>query len=271
MKVLGVEINDKVYQSNGYNMYVSTDKSKQNRDLTKTYYIKDKNDRLTKVRSLLKGNDDTRSTISVTTPELPNWQEFDFKDVSDFLKKQNSSMFLKVWSEVSNKRKLEIEVYAEKIFNESEKLENDFEKICYLIDQQYNRHKGVFDHPKSDFLYCQQYNELLYDIFQNKINEVSKTNDLELRQQVKSSVRKPLVWSAQKNSIGTLFGVLYKNGIIKGHKTDIVRGLSDMFDNLSSSSLTDNVNLKVNVNEAKSNYDKTTTELLNKWIEYLEK
>ena len=44
-----------------------------------------------------------------------------------------------------------------------------------------------------------------------------------------------------------------------------------MFDNLSASSLTDNINLKVNKSEAKTNYDKQTTELLKDWLYYLGK
>tara|TARA_R110001606_G_C15227324_1_gene634739 strand:- start:489 stop:950 length:462 start_codon:yes stop_codon:yes gene_type:complete len=151
------------------------------------------------------------------------------------------------------------------------KLKTEFQKICYLIDQQYIEHRKVFDHPKSDLLYYKQYNNLIYDIIQNKINEISKTTIDTLREPIKSTVKKPLIWNAQKNTIGTLFGLLSNNGFIEGNKTDIVRGLTDMFDNLSASSLTDNINLKVNKSEAKTNYDKQTTELLKDWLYYLGK
>ena len=59
------------------------------------------------------------------------------------------------------------------------KLKTEFQKICYLIDQQYIEHRKVFDHPKSDLLYYKQYNNLIYDIIQNKINEISKINNTE--------------------------------------------------------------------------------------------
>lgn len=68
-----------------------------------------------------------------------------------------------------------------------------------------------------------------------------------------------------------MFGVLYKNGFIKGNKTDIVRGLTDMFDNLSKDSLIDNINLKKYEIENKIKHDKKTIELLSEWVKHLKK
>ena len=176
-----------------------------------------------------------------------------------------------VWVEVSNKRKLEIEVFIYSIYNEMNKLQDKYEKICFLIDQQYKEHTGIFDHEKSGFIFKEQYSGLIFDILQKKINEISKTSIEVLRNPVKSTIKKTLVWKAQKNTIGTLFGVLYKNGFIKGNKTDIVRGLTDMFDNLSKDSLIDNINLKKYEIENKIKHDKKTIELLSEWVKHLKK
>ena len=46
MEILGIEIKDGVYVSTGYEMFVNTGASELNKELTKTYYIKDKIERL---------------------------------------------------------------------------------------------------------------------------------------------------------------------------------------------------------------------------------
>jgi len=269
MKILEIDIKEGVYSSMDYEFYVNRSNWEQNKAFTKTYYIDDKKNRLDEVRELLKGNNDLENKGTVTHPKLPNWQNFDFEDFEDYMKTKQTSMFYNVWVEVSNKRKLEIEFFIETLYDEMDKLNTNYDKICFLIDQQYQEHKGVFDHEKSDFLYREQYSSLIFDILQKRINEISNTNFKQLREPIKSTVKKPLVWTAKKQTIGTLFGVLQKNGFIKGNNTDIVRGLTDMFDNLSASSLTDNVNLKVNKNEAKNNHDPNTIKLLIEWVEYL--
>ena len=185
--------------------------------------------------------------------------------------KKKVCFIMYVWVEVSNKRKLEIEVFIYSIYNEMNKLQDKYEKICFLIDQQYKEHTGIFDHEKSGFIFKEQYSGLIFDILQKKINEISKTSIEVLRNPVKSTIKKTLVWKAQKNTIGTLFGVLYKNGFIKGNKTDIVRGLTDMFDNLSKDSLIDNINLKKYEIENKIKHDKKTIELLSEWVKHLKK
>ena len=271
MIILDVEIKEKVYVSNGYNMYVNTGNYLHNKEFTKTYYIEDKALRLKKVRELLKGNDDTQHKVFVTKPEILDWQNYDFEDFEDYINQKKTSMLYNVCSDVSNKRSLEIEVYGESIFNKSEVIKKDYNKICFLIDQQYKKHIKVFDHPKSDFLYNEQYNNIIYDIIQNRIDTIYRTSIEDLRTPIKSTIKKPLIWNAPKTAIGTLFGVLSKNGIIRGHKTDIVRGLTDIFGNLSENTLTDNINLKINEDEAKVKYDKKTKELTSKWIEYLKK
>ncbi|TCI85321.1 hypothetical protein [Tenacibaculum sp. M341] len=275
MKILGVEIKSDKYTSNAYSMYVFIDNEKKNelnRELTKTYYIEDKKERLKKVRELLKNNDDNRLGVTVTTPSISKFElieELGFENIDTFIEQQNKSMFFNVWVEVSNKRALEIEVYINDIFNNLEKENSNYDKICYLIDQQYIEHTNIFDHYKSDVLYREQYNSLIYDILQKKINEISSFSIKELRRPVESTVRKKLAWKASKTSIGTLFGLLHKHGIIEGAKVDINRGLTDMFSNLSKETLTDNIALKENHKEAKINYDIKTKELVNEWIEYL--
>jgi hypothetical protein len=271
MKIFEIDIKEGAYTSKGYEFYFKMSNWKQNKEFTKTYYINDKKNRLNKVRELLKGNNDLKSKVTVTSPKIEDWQKYNFKGFEDYLKAKQKSMFYSVWVEVGNKRKLEIEVYVETIFNKLNDLKTNFDKIDFLINQQYKEHNGIFDHEKSDFIYKEQYSGLIYDILQNKINEISNTSIEALRNNVKSTLIKPLIWKPNKNTIGTLFGVLYNNGFITGHKTDIVRGLTDMFSNLSASTLTDNVNLKINSSEVKKLYSEETIELLSEWIEYLKK
>lgn len=271
MKIFEIDIKEGVYSSQDYEFYVNTGNWEKNKAFTKTYYIDDKKNRLDEVRELLKGNNDLENKGTVTHPKLPNWKNYDFEDFEDYMKAKQTSMFYNVWVEVSNKRKLEIEFFIETLYNEMDRLNTNYDKICFLIDQQYKEHKGVFDHEKSDFLYREQYSSLIFDILQKKINEISNTNFKKLREPVKSTLKKPLIWNAQKNTIGTLFGLLSKNGFIQGNDTDIIRGLTDMFDNLSEHSLADNVGLKVKRSEAKTNYDKQTAELLKDWLNYLKK
>lgn len=53
-----------------------------------------------------------------------------------------------------------------------------------------------------------------------------------------------LNWQASKKSIGTLFGVLLDANLIKGSKADVIRFITGAFDNLSKSSIKDNLYFK---------------------------
>lgn len=269
MEILGLEIPSGVYQSDLYSMFVDKPNKEQQKELNKTYYMKDKSERLKKVRELLKNNDDAKANCYVSSPTLPNWQDYGFKSLEAFYKLQNKSMFLGNWLEVSNKRALEIEVYVQTLYKEADKLfeKSEYEAISYLIEQQFTEHKNIFDNAKSDYAFRFQYNNLIYDLLQKKINELASVPIDDIRKTLKT--KKPLTWNSKKSSIGTLFGMLHNAKIIEGSKADIIRSLSAMFNNLSESTIKDNVNLKVNTNEDKCLYDKETEHKAKDWISYL--
>lgn len=85
-------------------------------------------------------------------------------------------------------------------------------------------------------------------------------NDKELNQLADSAFAnvtiKPMKWNANKNAIGTLFGLLLKEGIITSSKTNIARFLAKYFPELSEATLTDNIGLKTKQTEGKVLYNK---------------
>ncbi len=269
MKILGIEIQSGVYKSTSYLMYVDKGNKELQKQLNKTYYIQDKKERLKQVRNLLKNNIDTEHNTYVSKGNIPNWEKHGFKSLDEYYELQNESMFYNIWVEVSNKRALEIEVYVQTIYGKAENLlqSNEYDAICCLIDEQFKSHKKVFDDPKSDYAFRFQYNQLIYDLLQKKINEIVKTPVDDIRLTI--NTKKPLIWNAKKTSIGTLFGMLYNSEIISGTKEDLKRALTSMFSNLSENTLHDNLNLKIVKNENKILYDTKTEDQLKDWVKYL--
>ncbi|MCB4807136.1 hypothetical protein LG651_02655 [Tamlana sp. 62-3] len=271
MKILGLEIPNGVYQSARYCMYVDKPNKELQKELNKTYYIENKTKRLKKVRELLKNNNDFKLNTHVSKSKTINWENYGFESLEEFIKLKNQNMFFGNWVEVSNKRALEIEVYILGLYDNASKIfgknKSSFDTICFLIDEQFKEHKDVFDDPKSDIIYRTQYNHLIYDLLQKKINEFVNIPIDDIRETL--ITKKPLVWNAKKSSIGTLFGMLHNAKIIDGSKTDMIRGLTAMFDNLVESSVKDNVNLKVYTAENKCYYDEETENNANSWVEYL--
>lgn len=270
MKILGLEIKAGTYQSDTYQMYVngSTYRDLQ-KELNKTYYIEDKKLRLLEVRKLLK--DVNRPKVHVSKGVLPDFKGLGFTSIKDYLDATNKSMFFGQWMELSNKRKLEIEVYVLGIYDiANTKAESSkYDAICYLIDEQFKEHTGVFDNEKDDFVYRGQYNQLIFDLLQKQIAEINNIEVEDVREQIKAAQNKSLEWVAQKTIIGTIFGLLYNAKAIKGTKADLNRALVAMFPNLSKNTVHDNLNLKINTYEQKVLYSEQTEKLLKDFIEYV--
>lgn len=272
MKILGLEIKDRVYNSDSYQMFVNGATPPEiQKELNKTYYIEDKTERLKKVREIL-NNHKNKPTIS--NNDLNGWENNGFSDYDSFVKykaKHNENMFFGCWVELSNKRVLEIEVYVLERYQNAENIATSdiYGAISYLIDEQFTYHKGVFDNIKDDFIFREQYNMLIYDLLQKKINELYKTEFEDIREVITKATKKPLIWNAKKTSIGTLFGMLHNAKVITGTKQDLIKAVSSMFGNLSESTIKDNVNLKVNTNDRKTLYDVDTEKMLTDWVKYL--
>lgn len=261
---------DKIYSSTPYHMTGFDDIGL--RELEKCLYIEDNVKRLEKIRQIL--NNKIRSSGYVPPRETEKPEDCGFLDFEDFLKyREEHEKFLiyGCWVWISYKRELEICVHVENIYKKAKKIfeKDKYEAICYIIDEKYKYHTNIFDNKKDDYLFRYQYNQIIFDMLDCVIKELLKIKVLPANDLIKQSIKKPLSWNAQKNIIGTLFGLLYKTGAIQGTKTDLIRGLSAMFSNLSENTLKDNIDLKENENEAKIKYDTRTEYLLENFLIYL--
>lgn len=273
MNVQGFEIEVfGVYKSNAYEMFVNHGGRYNNKEASKANYLSDPAKRLEVLTNLTKYSDDTKARVYVSRPQMPDWQGAGYDSIEDFFRIQQYGIFVNVSSLVSNKRRLEIELYLTNIFNQSDEIlnrESDYKAICYLVDWQYKSHTKVLSDVKSDLAFRQQYRPLIYDFLQLKINAIHGAKLEDVGKVVKEATKKALKWNGKLSAIGTLFGMLHEEGVITGSKMDVARALSAMFGNLKESSVHDNVKLKVNKFEAKTYYDKETLDKVKSWIAYL--
>lgn len=263
---------NEVFVSNGYNMEVLTDFQKE---IKKTYYQTDKKKKFERVRELVKNH-----KVKVYINKGINFQN----DIIAYCNEQGLNYSELVQNEnrffygcsvsVSYVRELEIENYVEQIFLEAEQKLKDnngepYIAICYLIDKQFTKHINVLESQKHDLIYRSEYNQLIYELIQDKINKISKIEHVPISENIRNKINKGLNWKAPKMPIGTLFGILRKEGVIEGSVADIAKSLSAMFTNLSESTLKDNINLKEDKKEAKFKYDLKTVDYIDKWVKYL--
>ena len=179
-----------------------------------------------------------------------------------------------LWASI--KRELEVKCYLDDIIKvaEEKSKNNQYDAICYLIDQKYTYHKNILDNPKDDFIYREEINNIIFDYLQLKVNEISEQQPPQPQPFAPIVPKKPFKWNANKKSLGTLFGVLFNHGIITGNKDDFKRQLITLFEGAPSLSyLNDLINLssdKTNPNEPVPKYCADTEELLTDWIEFLQ-
>ena len=261
------------YKSIGYLMTQKTDTQKE---LRKAKYIENPKERLKRIRELLPQESEG---VSIERAEIPPFKELGFNDFKEYERyvKKIGGMFYDCWVEFAYKRELEIFCYLQDIKTKLHEYKNDFEKTCYLIEQQHTEHTGIFDNKKEDYVFRDEYRAIIWDVLQYEIDLINNKKDVSIREQteteiqtaIKTAIKKPLQWNADKNTIGTLFGLLHEKKIIQGTKTDIVKVLATAFNNLSEKTLTDNVSLKINTAENKTKYDTDTVEKLSDWVNHL--
>ena len=268
MKILDVEIKEDVFNSDYWQMTVNGNNPDYQKEFKKVYYIEDKKQQLKRIREL-----ESTKSRHYESPIIISNIEFDIFEngilgFTEYQKSNQERMFYGVYDK-AYKRQIELEVYLLEIIENSNKLKNDFDKICYFIDEQFKIHKNVFDEPKKDMIFRIQYNCIIFEQLQKEINTISKKPIIDLSTQIQQSQNKSLEWNAQKTTIGTLFGLLYNIGAIKGTKTDLSKGLNALFPNLSINTLNDNISLKINDTENKYLYDIEAEKILKPFIEYI--
>lgn len=252
-------LKDDKYFSLGYNM---TRFNELYRNLNKAQYIPDKIEQQERIRELLKDPKDTSGYVAPRQPQK-TYEDLGFDTYDEMQKHQNSGMIFNNWVWVSYKRFLELENHITERLQQADTLADDqYMAICFLIDQQYNYHTGIFDDPQADYIFSGEYNQFIYDVMQLKINEIAKLKTAPIDKVMREIVKKPLKWNADKQIIGTLFGVLKDAGIVEGTQKDIAKGLSGLFSNLSESTLLNNLKLKENTTENKVYYSKETERIV---------
>lgn len=265
-----IEVPDNEFVSMGWNMYVNRNRKDalQHREMKKARFIPDPLKRRDRMRQIQDGGNDNEIGCSVSSPEIPNWEAVGFANLSEFFNLASSSMFYNVNAEVSSKRITEVEAFAMEVLQDSKHKISTYDEVCYLIDQQYEFHTGVFDHAQSDLAFQKQYNQLLYDILEKRIWEVAANESIDLVKELDKVIRNPLVWNATALSLGTVFGSLYDEGIIKGTKTDLHRAVNYLF-GISTETTKAAMNHKMNKNEGKVYYDPETAKMIEPWIAHL--
>lgn len=270
MKILGIDFKPP-YKYDYWDMYVDSNNYEIQKEFTKTYFIEDKNTRLTKVRGLIQEYKKELQSRKVVENEEINKTFGGYNEYSKAVS-EKGSLFENIWVELSNKRRLELECYVLNLFVKADEIVNKscvYDAIEYLIDEQFKIHKGVVDEPETDIIYRAEYNRIICELINKKIAEINKIPITELPEQIQNVINRGLSWNAQKNIIGTIFGLLYKANAIKGTKEDLSKGLCAMFPNLSISTIKDNLNLKINTSESKTLYDTETEKLLIDFIKYV--
>lgn len=258
-----------IYLSNLYNMFAG---DKINQEAEKIHYLNDDKEKRDRLRDLLKNNTYTaKRNKKFNLEEMHNY----FDNYEEYEKETKTELFFGcLWASI--KRELEVKCYLDDIIKvaEEKSKNNQYDAICYLIDQKYTYHKNILDNPKDDFIYREEINNIIFDYLQLKVNEISEQQPPQPQPFAPIVPKKPFKWNANKKSLGTLFGVLFNHGIITGNKDDFKRQLITLFEGAPSLSyLNDLINLssdKTNPNEPVPKYCADTEELLTDWIEFLQ-
>jgi len=250
------------YTSVGYNM---TRFNPLHKELFKAQYIKDRVTRQERLRVLLKDvkPNDKSGCVPPRKPQII-YKDLGFDSYEKYEKYQQKGMIYGGWVWLSYKRFTEMENHILDRFDKADILfkEDEIKAVCYLIDQLFTFHRGVFDDKTADYVYCDEYNEYFFDAFQEKINSLLKIEVAPIDETLSKVVRTPLKWNAEKQIIGTIFGIFKQEGIITGTYKDISEGLASLFVNLKQSTLNNNLKLNENANEGKVYYSKETERII---------
>jgi hypothetical protein len=168
----------------------------------------------------------------------------------------------------SYKLRLTVDIYVMDLIEQTK--DDDIDKNIYnLIDKLVTVHKNIFNNNFLDTIFEGEYNGYISDKLQDEINKISKIEYEDIKETLTKRVKKPLKWNADKDTLGTLFALLYKAKIITGSKADLNRTLTTIFSNLKYDSIKKNLELSKSEKEAKIYHDTETIELVYNWIEYL--
>lgn len=258
-----VETTEKYYSVH----YQMTRFDEDHKELDKIHYIKDNKDKLARIRQIL-----SKKVVSsgyVPPRDNDNWQTY-YSNYPEYEEATKKGLFFGCWVWLGLKRELELQNYLDAIVEKADKLAKTDETtaINYLIDEKYNYHTGILDVPKDDFIFRGELNQIIFDYLQLKINDI--TNDVEPQPFEPIQPKKPFKWNGNKQSLGTLFGMLFNYKIIEGNVSDFQRQLLELFQNApATSTLKDNIYLKIDGDKKK--YCTETEDLLTDWITFLAK
>ncbi|WKS95892.1 hypothetical protein [Riemerella columbina] len=259
---------DNKYSSPSYSMqifnetYINLEKAFYNPDIIQ------KREELRKWAKKKEGVWENANRHREPTPE--EWGKY-FDHFSDYIEAgRNESLFFGVDVWTSIKRETELQIYLDDKLKEADKkAETDiYEAICYLIDQKHTLHKDILDEGIADLLLRDEINAIIFDCLQLKINKISDQQPPEPQPFAPIIPKKPFKWNSNKQTLGTLFGVLFNRGIIEGNASDFQTQILALFENApAKTTLADNINLKVSDGRAK--YCENTEVLLKDWITFL--
>lgn len=219
------------YYSVPYQMNIAN-REKQ-KELDKTYYIKDVAIRIKQMQQLIGDNPNDVSTI-VTRGEIIDHKKLGFNSYEQLLEKQKNGMFYGIWVEIGTLRRLELEYFLQQIYDYAIKIktsktdkEATYEAVCYLIDQRYEKHTGVFSDSRADLIFSDEYGQLIYDYIGKMIKQISNI-DIETEKNLSSPIGK-LQWLETKKDLSELVKALSLTALKGNAETDIIKAFESIF------------------------------------------
>lgn len=258
---------DKKYFSVGY--YMINEFTEQYRELEKCLYIKDLDEKESKLKELLKNGSGSHFERVNRNP-YKDAEELGLSE-DEYNKWKEEPFIYGAWVWDSIKRETILHNYINKILQTADKLareKGEYTAICYLIDERFKWHGDLFDNDIENYFFSEECTHFIFDVLHLKEAELAKISGISVSSFEMPKI-KPLRWNANKTALGTLFGILHKEKIITGTKVAIQKGLFSMFENLSYGTLEDNVGLKMNEAEGKIKYDVKTEEAVQEWLKHL--
>lgn len=276
-----MELSEKYFKTCPYKLSYWVNKTENQREIEKTYYIQDKEKKLKRLQDLLNRNTGQQLGLTVERGTHINleFSKYGIKDYSEYNKHKQLGMFFGVYVEVSRRRLLELEIYIENILNNAPKYNknNKEEKIFYLIDEKYKTHTNVLSTDFENFIFTDEYNNIIFDVLQDEITKIDKLNAENAENAKKAYIKqnKKIIWKSKKSALGTIFAFLLRDEIIETECANLVRILQDNFicegnnPNFSYNSLSDNLNFKIKDDGLRPQYDRGIETHIQPLLKYL--
>ena len=273
-----MELSEKYFKTAPYKLSYLVNITEKPRELEKTYYIQDKEKKLKRLQDLLNGDTGKELEVTVTNGKPINleFSKYGIKDYLEYEEYKQWGMFFGVYTEVSRRRKLELEIYIENILNKVPKpnKNNKEERIFYLIDEKYKTHTNVLSTDFENFVFTDEYNNIIFDALQDEIKKVDTPN----AENVENAYRKhnkKVIWKSKKSTLGTIFAFLLQNNIIETEQANLARILQENFickgnnPTFSYNSLYDNLQFKKKDDGLRPQYDTDVDTHIQPLIKYL--